>query len=314
MLELRSAEFSGLVAVDQDGQVVWFYGAGMPQGSTRLNGNFAFVARNLGLFVVSPGGQVVAEVTHTVDPTNIHHEAIATPQGTLLFLTRDGTRTVNDTVWTADRIWEWDPETDEIELRWDTFDFLDIVVDRGSLSNPNDWGHANALSIGPRGNVVISLHHLNQIVSIAADYESLEWRLGGTNADFDLKAAGDFIGQHTAAEVEPGRVLLFDNGSEKRGFSRALELSYDETVGKAAVEWEFRPSPDVFSRIISSARRLSNGSTLVTFGAPGAAPHKIYEVNSDGDVDWLLEVDGSVSIYRGNPLSDIAGEFVISEP
>ena len=79
------------------------------------------------------------------------------------------------------------------------------------LHRSGDWLHTNAISIGPRGNVVMSMHFINQVVSIASDYQSIEWRLGGPESTFTMSDELRFSGQHTAAEVETNRVLLFEN-------------------------------------------------------------------------------------------------------
>ena len=122
-----------------------------------------------------------------------------------------------------------------------------------------------SLAVGPRGNVVVSFNFLNQIVSIAAGFGSFEWRLGGPNATIEVADEYRFSGQHTAAEIGEGRVLMFDNGFERaEDYSRALEVELNGALARKI--WEFRPPDDNWSRAISSARRLPNGHTFVTFG------------------------------------------------
>ena len=86
---------------------------------------------------------------------NTHHDVIVTPDNTVLFLAID-TGTVNDTVWEGEAIWEWDPATDVLTKRWTAKDFLTPKTDRGARTVPGDWLHANSLSIGPRGNILVS--------------------------------------------------------------------------------------------------------------------------------------------------------------
>ena len=108
---------------------------------------------------------------------------------------------------------------------------------------------------------------------------------------------------------------MFDNGRDRVDaveYSRALELELDGASGTATRVWEFRPFPDEYSRSISSARRLPGGNTLIAFGNPSATPIRVYEVTRDGEVVWLLEVFGAASMYRANPLADIAGEVVVT--
>lgn len=322
MLELRALNFLGFVVVDGAGQVVWYWETeGAPQGSARrANGNFVLIDRGGGLREVSADHRVVGELTGPMDPQAIHHDVITTPNNTVLFLTLDGEETVQDTTWISDRVWEWDREADLVALRWSTFDFYDIVADRRPRSRPDDWGHANAISLGQHGNLIMSLHWLNQIISIAPGYESIEWKLGGLGSDFALDTTDAFSGQHTAAEVSEGRVLLFDNGFEREAtpdeYSRALELELDLGAGTATRAWEFRASPDQYSRVISSARRLDNGNTLSMFGFRTAVPRTAYEVAPNGSVVWKLEVLAAATstVYRANPVEHIAGEVIVEPP
>lgn len=207
----------------------------------------------------------------------------------------------------------------QLERRWETGAFFSPETDRGPLSRPGDWVHANSLSIGPRGNTIVSFFFISEVVSIAPNFQSLEWRLGGAASTF---SSTDFlqVGQHTAAEVDTDRVLVFDNGwpgtrDDGGMYSRALEVRLDREAGTAHIAWEFRPQPDIFAPIISSARRLPNGNTVVNVGTtagfaglPATGPSSTFEVTPDGRVIWRMVVDGSSPIYRATPIGDIAGE------
>ncbi len=312
LLEISHGDgFRGFVAVNAGGQPVWFFRTeGGPVGFTRRqNGNFVFLDNARGLLEVTVEGEVVRELPQAARPGRfIHHDVVATPHNTILFIAED-VQPWHDAPLTGEAIWEWTPETGAVVKRWSSFDHLDPDVDRGPRSRPEDWLHANALHIGPRGNVLVSFHFLDQVVSIAPGFGGLEWRLGGVNAT--LPVDDPFSGQHTPAEVGPGRVLLFDNGyaREAERYSRAIEFELDG--GSARKVWEWRPARDNWARIISSARRLPNGNTLVAFGtAENAAlgttgPIEVYEVTRAGDVVWHLELGGQVgAMYRATPLFD----------
>ena len=131
----------------------------------------------------------------------MHHDVVTAPSGAVLFLGRDR-RLVDDTLVAGEAIWEWDPETGAQTRLWSSFDHLSPRNDRGPRYRATDWLHANSLSFGPRGNVLVSLHHLNQIISIAPGYGSLEWRLGGTNATIEVPDSERFSGQHTATDQQ----------------------------------------------------------------------------------------------------------------
>ena len=326
----------GHVIVDQDGEIVWYWqGQGRVGGGfARLNnGNFVFSDDN-DLVVVTPAGQEVARMRKTEDMgqqtyQGNHHDMVVTPSNTVLFLAYDDV-VVDNVTWTGEAVWEWDVETDVLTKRWSASDFLDPDVDVGPWSYEEDWLHANSLSIGPRGNVLLSLFWLDQVISIAPDYASLEWRLGGPGSTITVDAGVMLGGQHTATEIGQDRVLLFDNGRNNpegpvRGtpFSRGVEIALDRGSGTATIAWEFRPNPNIFAPIVSSAQRLENGNTVVSFGVSegvppegrglgvGTGPIAGYEVTVAGRTVWYMRVDGTPAVYRMTPLYDVAGEVAV---
>ena len=318
------------VMIDTDGHVVWYGSKDNPSNgfTRRANGDFVF-RTPAGLEVVTPMNEAVATLTEAdaIARTGrstffMHHDVITTPENTLLFLVRDGTVTLRDTTWVGDEVWEWDPDIDDLELRWAASDFFWPETDRGDRSIPGDWLHANSISLGPRGNVVVSFFWLHEVLSIAADYQSIEWRLGGPNSSVVVADGAMEAGQHTAAEVNPNRVLLFDNGRDRPGgelFSRASEIELDHNTGTARLVWEFRPQPDIYAPVVSSARRLENGNTVVGFGLdagrfspPSTGPLAAFEVTPSGRILWQMTIlAGTSGVYRFDPLTDIAGEVEV---
>jgi hypothetical protein len=315
------------VIVDTRGEVVWY---SLHEG--RGSGGFTLLEDSLftfntpeGIKVISPRSQEVLRSLSRargaqrtgIDPFLIHHDVTATPDGTLIFLALDPT-VAGDTVWMGEAVWEWHPWTDELHRRWTSDDFLNPETDRGPRSTPDDWLHANSLSIGPRGNVLVSFFWLHEVLSIAPDMASVEWRLGGPASSFQGVETAMEAGQHTPAEVAPDRVLLFDNGLDRAEdqFSRALEIELDRERGVAEVVWEFRPQPDIHAPIVSSVHRLPGGNTVVNFGLAAGlfgglatGPLAFFEVTPAGDIQWRLEViEGAELVYRATPLGSVAGE------
>jgi len=316
--------------VDREGHIVWYRRAGRRSaGFTRLaDGTFVFNTRDA-LEVVTLRNEVVARLDAAeagarsgITPFSIHHDVIRTPDNTVLMLVQD-TVLLNDTIWTGDAIWEWDPASESLEKKWAAKDFFDPDRDRGPRSRPGDWLHANSLHLGPRGNVIVSLFWLHEVFSIAPDFQSLEWRLGGPKSSFTVKSNAMEAGQHTAAEVHPNRILMFDNGWNRSTglYSRALEMEIDGEADMARIAWEFRPSPDIYAPVISSARRLENGNTLVGFGMTegsfggATGPISVFEVTPDKRVLWRLDVvRGLELIYRTTHLSTLGGEVEVEGP
>jgi hypothetical protein len=320
MVEVAQSDaFTGFVIVDETGRVVWFYPTrGGANGSTRRrDGSLVLLEESQGLLHVTGSGRRLASLPQDSASRRIHHDVVETATGTLLFLALDW-RPARDTVVAGEAIWEWNPDTGAVTKRWTAWDHLDPMVDWGPLSNSRDWLHANSLAIGVRGNLIMSLHFLNQVISIAPGFGALEWRLGGVGSTFPLAEAERFSGQHTAAEIAPNRVIVFDNGFERvlERYSRAVEFDLDLNGRRAQKVWEWRPSPAIWSRIVSLARRLEGGNAFVAFGSSSAVagstgPVSAYEVAPDGSVVWRLGVDGVRLMYRAWPLSDVAGEKTI---
>jgi hypothetical protein len=115
-------------------------------------------------------------VVHRLDASalpvgqRIHHGVTATREDTVLFVTFDP-REVDGYARNGEALWEWNPETGALDKRWSAFDVIDPRVESGARSMPDDWLHANSVSIGPRGNIVVSLHFLDQVISLTSDFE-----------------------------------------------------------------------------------------------------------------------------------------------
>jgi hypothetical protein len=155
----------------------------------------------------------------------------------------------------------------------------------------------------------LSLHYLNQIISITKDWKTIEWRLGGVRATIPI-VGEPFSGQHTAREIAPGRIMLFDNGRERQGYSRALELEIKDNKAngkEASAVWQWRATPDNYTMALSLARRLDNGNTMVSFGMGkgdngSTGPIEAFEVTPQGQPVWHLVVGGTTTSFRVEPL------------
>lgn len=303
--------FKGYAILDEAGEVVWYWRTkDFPFGAARRrNGNFVFMDKGRGVVEVTPAGESVRELPQGDAEHEMHHDLITTPADTVLYLAFD-TETFQGARLKGEAIWEWSPDTGRLEKRWRSWDHLTPALDRGPRFG-GEWMHANSLAIGPRGNVLVSVHYFNQILSLSPDWRSIEWRLGGVRATVAVPAGDEFSGQHTARELEPGRVILFDNGRERGANSRAVEWRVD---GASATKvWEWAPTPANFASAVSSARRLANGNTLVGFGmsagrSDSSGPTEAFEVSPDGKVHWRLLVAGTTTMFRVEPLGSIAGE------
>ncbi len=121
MVELRGSPFSGWVIVDENGAVVW-YRRGIAESFTRrTNGDFVLLETQ-GITEVRPDLTVVAQLPATAE-ARMHHDVIATPANTLLFLAQ-ASETFDGMPWVGEAIWEWSPEDATLARRWTAWDFL----------------------------------------------------------------------------------------------------------------------------------------------------------------------------------------------
>ncbi len=323
VIEITSATgLAGLVMVEE-GRIVGHLpiSSGSLFGATRrANGQFVLLDPLHGLVVQNAAGEEVTRLPHpsATIPTpygRIHHDVIATPRNTILFIANETQRVGADSI-VGEALWEWTPESNAIVKRWSSFTELDWNTLRGSRSAPGNWLHGNGINVGPRGNVVMSLRNADHIISIAPDWSRIEWRLGGPTGTLTLPEADRSWGQHYVSEPVAGRVLVFDNGFDRPGpaFSRAIEYAIDPVAKTATKVWEYRPTPDIYAALVGSARRLSNGNTVVLFGmlagqSASTGPIVAHEVTAAGTVVWTLTAGGTLTrLYRLTPMRTIAGE------
>ena len=318
-------ERAALLMIDPHGEIVWYrvrepflYGA-----TRRANGDLAYVSRGGttggSVRVETIDGRVLNELpADAVVGRGAHHDVIVTPDNTLLVLSFDPQEVDGETI-VGEAIWEWNPDTDEVTKRWSSFDHLSVDDDWAETSSADDWLHANSLGLGGDGNVLMSMRSLSQVISIAPDYGSIEYSLGGFDlpADIELMPGDMFQRQHTATELSRSgslrRILLFDNGIRDRGYSRALELEVDVDARTVQKVWEFVP-PGNQAPFAGGARRLKNGNTFITMGS--GAIRELYEVGPGGEVVWHLKVEAAELpiLYRATPLTSLSGEREVTSP
>jgi hypothetical protein len=298
--------FKGYAMIDSAGRVVWHYRTkDYPFGADRRkNGNFVFMDKGHGLVEVDRSGAIVHELKQRDPENEMHHAIVVTPRDTVLYLAFD-TQDFAGKRLKGEAIWEWNPDTGEDVKRWRSWDFMDPALDR-SERTAGEWLHGNSLYVGPSGNILLSFHYINQVISIAPDWKSIQWRLGGVRSTIAVDAESQSSAQHTAAELEPNRILMFDNRTGLQPpYSRAIEYVIEGNTAKRV--WQWKAPNNNYAAAVSSARRLSNGNTLIAFGMVkgrngSSGPTETYEVTPDGAVKWHLVVDGVMTTFRVEPI------------
>lgn len=184
-------------------------------------------------------------------------------------------------------------------LCWDHINLEDSYLEFMELSHV-DYIHMNSIAVDYDGNLVISSRHLSECTKIDRQTGEIIWRLGGKNNQFDFINDPDQISfQHDFRPVpgKPDYYTLLDNGAQKDpNYSRAVEFRLDTENMIAEKVWEYRHSPDWFSRLMGNAQRLPNGNTLINWG-DGALP-KITEVTPDNLVVYEADFTPKMINYR----------------
>ncbi len=169
-------------------------------------------------------------------------------------------------------VWQW--------RSWDHFSITD-ANDFVDLTRPNiDYSHTNSIEIDKDGNIIISSKRMDEITKIDKATGNIIWRLGGKRNQFAFNNDNfPILQQHDARILNNGNLLLFDNGlAPNRVFSRAVEykLNTEDTTNLIAEKvWEFRNTPDEFSRVMGSIQRLPDGNTIIGWGSSSKTPNTV---------------------------------------
>jgi hypothetical protein len=308
-LDYNCTNFNGMVAIDHDGQIVWYYQNDNQVFTLAQEDNHNVVFNELSLGVgytmkeIAPDGVTVHSIDDTLDDGSVcaphgrwNHEMLVRPGNKVWTIgaeIRPVTLNGKDTLQTGGTIEEWDITKGTVTRLVSLFDLLDPVNNRTVdsdvtggffwMGNQNqysgeaeDWTHSNSLEVIPNGDILMSNRHLDQVIAIKPDFSGVDWKLGGYGSDFKFPNPADqFYHQHDVKMLPNGDLLLFDNGNlrpDDQGgqYSRAEELKLDFSTMQATKVWEYRYTPDLFSSAVGSVFRLNNGNTVVDFGVDTA--------------------------------------------
>ena len=251
-----------LMAVDEEGEVVWYCVADARiAGVTQLaNGNLFFhhvdfrsvemdmTGRVIRMFYASgrPFGPVEGAIP--IEAASLHHQPHQMPNGNFLAMTAnarmienyftsetdpDAPRKTQPVV--GDRFVEFTPEGD-IVWTWDTFEHLDVYRwsyhlmevfwhNRG-FPHHLDWTHGNGITYDPRDDsVIVSLRHQDAIVKIDKASGEIRWILGDH---------GNWKSPQKEKLLEPAHELRWHyHGHNPRVTEDGTILMYDNGICRA---------------------------------------------------------------------------------
>ena len=251
-----------LMAVDEEGEVVWYYRsnariAGVTQMS---NGNLFFhhvdfrsvemdmTGKTIRMFYASgrPGGPVAGAIP--IEAASLHHQPHQMPNGNFLAMTAnarmienyftsetdaDAPRKTQPVV--GDRFVEFTPDGD-IVWSWDTFDHLDVYRwsyhllevywhNRG-FPHHLDWTHGNGITYDPGDDsVIVSLRHQDALIKIDKGSGEIGWILGDH---------GNWKSPQKEKLLEPAHELRWHyHGHNPRVTADGTVLMYDNGICRA---------------------------------------------------------------------------------
>ena len=164
----------------------------------------------------------------------------------------------------GNRVWEWHA-AEHLDLERHVITFNDLR---------DEWSHGNTVVPLDDDRVMFSFRNISTVGIIDKRSGDITWELGDTV----------LAQQHDPSLIYNGNVLIYDNGSHRKGtgqpYSRVLEVN----PANNEIVWSYQDSPayNFFSAYISGARRLPNGNTLVTEGMFG----RMFQVTPEGEVVW----------------------------
>ncbi len=228
-----------------------------------------------------------------------HHDFAHPPTGDTIVLCREDV--TNDAVrpgglrsdWLAqfnaadELVWEW--HADEQALKLPNLVPVEFPVEE------EDWAHTNTVEVLPdtalgatddrfaAGNLLISMSALDTVGVIDPATEEIVWAWG----------PGELQQQHMPSMLDDGRILVFDNGSQ-REWSRVIEL--DPLSEEIVWQYIADPPESFFTNTRGSAQRLPNGNTLIA-ESNGA---RLFEVTVDGEIVW--EFRSGEKVDPGTPM------------
>lgn len=179
---------------------------------------------------------------------------------------------------------------------WDHFEITDATNE--PLTAPEiDYVHGNAIELDIDGNLMISSRHMDEITKINRSTGAIIWRLGGKNNQFTfINDPERFSYQHDIRRISNGNITLFDNGNyHTPNYSRVIEYSLNEVNKTATLVWQYRNIPEIYGFAMGSAQRLSNGNTVIGWGA---ANPTLTEVRPDGSKALVMTFNTGVFSYR----------------
>lgn len=284
--------------LDQKGKLVWYRISPNSIKSFRMSSSNTLLTIEDENNTSFGDGNVILETTLAGDTLlyfkkgqkgfdkTIHHDLAINNRGNMVLITNelkgglpgDGLIELDKT---GQKIWEWS-----------TFDVQEEINPK-IVEQP--W--INSISVDIDNNYILSLRALHQIWKVNSTTGKVMWKLG-SGGSVKIDPQSEFLYQHFAYRNKDGHIMLFDNGSAKRPFTRVLSFDLNEQTLEAENKINANLPEMYYSPIMGSASLLPDNHLLATSATNGT----IVKMDQSGRVIWKLNAKGP--IYRAEYLDD----------
>ncbi|HEY9151675.1 MAG TPA: aryl-sulfate sulfotransferase [Anaerolineales bacterium] len=201
-------------------------------------------------------------------------------------------------------IQELDPSKNVI-FEWRSWDHFSIFDTTSPLTDQYiDLVHGNSLALANDGNLLLSSRDLSEITKINLQTGDVMWRLGGKENMFTFINSQIFAYQHDVRQLPNGDITVFDNQGTQQipAPSQGIEYKIDEANKTVTQVWGFTHAPPVFATFLGDVQRLTDGNTVLGWGAPSQATGYSFvtmtEVSPDNQTIFELIFDQPYVSYR----------------
>lgn len=294
--ELTHGENSGVVVLDDDGDVVWYW---LPGGQVTAwsdigpDGAVWLLAEETADDTQEEDGLVRVPLGNPEarrEPAPDAHHAVVTdvPDALAAWLVAEPRTVDGETVW-GDTIVERGLDGSSRTV-WSAWDTLPVETHEGWHSlyyggDEGDWTHANGLDYDPEEDVYyVSLYYLAEIVKIDRATGEIVWEFGGTRDAFAL-ATDQRIGHIHAPEVTEDGLLLFDNGAQPTSSVAAYTIDASAMTASRTRDWFLPDGASV--AVLGEIDALPDGSWYATWGDA----HRVTVVGPDDTLHLDLDTE-----------------------
>ncbi len=168
---------------------------------------------------------------------------------------------------------ELDLATGLVRYEWHSLDHVPLsdtyVSPRpGSLKEPFDYFHINAVDPMHDGSLLIDARNTWAAYDVQERTGRVLWRLGGRRSSFKMGAGTATAYQHDAREQPNGDITFFDNGGTPKAHSqsRAIELALNMQTMTATLVRRIEHAPALLAGSQGNTQALPGGSWMVGWG------------------------------------------------